>query len=332
LIATPGQLNQRSEFYHQLGAMLAAGVTFSKGLEVLEHNPPGRSYVRSIGRLREYISQGFSPDEAFVRLPGFAPDFDLALLEAGSKSGRLDICLRLLSQHYSERARLVRSAIDDLLYPLFVIHFAAVVFPFIGYFQDSNLTLFVARVGMTLLPVYAVAIFLIYACQGNRGLAWRSKVEVFMQWVPVLGAARRQLALSRLSAALESLLNAGVPIIGGWQLAATASGSPALAREVASWVGPLESGATPAELVSQSRLFPEVFANLYSTGELSGTLDDTLKRLHTYFQDEGQRRMRLVAQWGPRLFYLAVALFIGYRIVAWYASFYNGQITPLLEM
>jgi type II secretory pathway component PulF len=31
---------------------------------------------------------------------------------------------------------------------------------------------------------------------------------------------------------------------------------------------------TPADLVNQTRYFPELFANLYHTGEMSGKLDE----------------------------------------------------------
>jgi type II secretory pathway component PulF len=63
-------------------------------------------------------------------------------------------------------------------------------------------------------------------------------VERTLRWVPILGKARQDLALARLAAALEALLNAGVPIIGAWELAATASGSPALRRTVLTWRAP----------------------------------------------------------------------------------------------
>ena len=48
--------------------------------------------------------------------------FDLALIEAGDKSGRLDACFKLLALHYEERARMVKQAISrTLLYPAFVL-------------------------------------------------------------------------------------------------------------------------------------------------------------------------------------------------------------------
>ena len=51
----------------------------------------------------------------------------------------------------------------------------------------------------------------------------------------------------------------------------------------------VEAGQTPAEVVEASGRFPELFAHEYATGEISGQLDDTLHRLHQYYQDDGSR-------------------------------------------
>ncbi|HEV7926940.1 MAG TPA: type II secretion system F family protein, partial [Verrucomicrobiae bacterium] len=173
-------------------------------------------------------------------------------------------------------------------------------------------------------PLYIGVFFLIFACQGRHGEKWRAILERVFRPVPVLGTARRDLALARLSSALEALLNAGVPIIGAWELAATASGSPALRHIVQEWRPRLEQGSTPAELVSESEQFPSVFASLYHTGEISGQLDQTLNRLHTLFQEEGTRRMRLVARWGPQIIYFAVAIYIAIRVIGFYMGYFKG--------
>ena len=161
-----------------------------------------------------------------------------------------------------------------------------------------------------LLPVYGIAAFLVYALQSRHGEDWRAKVETVLHRVPLLGTGRRYLALSRLSAALEALLSAGVTIIEGWELAAAASGSPALRRTVMAWRPLLKAGRTPAELVRSSSDFPDLFINQYATGEISGTLDDTLRRMQAYYQEEGSRKLHSVAQWAPRLIYIGV-LFMG---------------------
>jgi type IV pilus assembly protein PilC len=155
-------------------------------------------------------------------------------------------------------------------------------------------------------------------------------LETILRPVPVVGSARQSLALARLAVALESLINAGVTIIEAWDLAAAASGSPAIQRAVATWKPQLAGGQTPAELVKSCPLFPELFGNLYYSGEVSGQLDETLQRLHTYYDEDGSRKSHLLAQWVPRLIYFIVAGFIGYKIIHFYLGYF-GQYDEIMK-
>jgi type II secretory pathway component PulF len=323
LIITPRQLERRAELYHQLGVLISAGMTIHQSLEQLKRNPPDRALRQKISLWLDYLGQGLTVAQSVQRMGQWMPSFDLALIEAAEQSGRLDACFKLLAVHYQERARMVKQAISDLLYPVFTLHVAVVVFPFIEFFKTGSLTRFVFTVLGVLIPLYAAAFFLILACQGRHGENWRAILERVFDPIPLLGTARRELALARLAAALEALLNAGVPIIGAWELAAAASGSPALRRQVLRWRPRLDSGSTPSELVSESNRFPTVFNNLYHTGEISGTLDQTLLRLQTLYQEEGTRRMRLVAQWGPRLVYFAISIYCAFRIIGFYMGYFK---------
>jgi type II secretory pathway component PulF len=174
-----------------------------------------------------------------------------------------------------------------------------------------------------LIPIYAAAAVVIYALQSRHGEKWRAVIEGLLGPIPVLGTARRYLALSRLAAALEALLNAGVTIIEAWELAATASGSPALRRIVRGWQPQVRAGETPAEAVAASGKFPELFSHQYTTGEVSGKLDETLRRLHYYYQEEGSRKLHALAQWSPRFVYLFVALMIAVRVVQFWTGYFK---------
>jgi type IV pilus assembly protein PilC len=141
--------------------------------------------------------------------------------------------------------------------------------------------------------------------------------------VPVLGTARLYLALSRLAAALEALLSAGVTVVEAWEMAAVASGSPALSRAVRAWRPQVDAGQTPAEAIREAPIFPELFATQYATGEISGQLDDTLRRLRAYYEEEGSRKLHAVAQWTPRAVYFFVVLMIAYQILHFYVGYFN---------
>jgi type II secretory pathway component PulF len=259
------------------------------------------------------------------------PAFDLALIGAGEQSGRLDVVCSLLAGYYNDRSVILRRMISDLMYPVFVFHVAIFLYPFIDFIQHGNLFLYLVRTVGVVIPLYAAVYFLIYAGQGKRGAKWRAFLERVLNPVPILGTARRSMALSRLAAALEALLNAGVNVIQAWELAVVASGSPAIERAVFSWKPKLEAGHTPSEMVSASPQFPEMFANLYCTGEVSGKLDDSLMHLRKYYQEDGSNKLHLLGQWVPRGIYLIVAGIVALKVIGTYSAYLN-ELNSVLKM
>ena len=315
MIVTPGQLAQRGEIYRQLGQFSAAGLGVVPALRELQRNPPSRALRVPLQAVLDELARGRTLAEALSKSGPWLPTFDITLIEAGEKSGRLDQCFRLLAGYYGDRARMARQILSDLAYPVFLYHFAILILAFLEYLGSGNGFL-VLVVG--LVPVYVLGAFVAYAGQGRHGEAWRARVESVLHRVPMLGTGRRYLALSRLAAALEALISAGVTIIEAWELAAAASGSPALHRAVINWRPFLDTGRTPAEVLRDSPAFPELFANQYAAGEISGQLDGTLRGLQAYFQEEGSRKLHAVAQWVPRLIYIAVLLMGGAIVVRFY--------------
>ncbi|HWI58701.1 MAG TPA: hypothetical protein VNZ22_15860, partial [Bacillota bacterium] len=63
--------------------------------------------------------------------------------------------------------------------------------------------------------------------------------------------------------------------------------------------------------------------NQYASGEISGKLDDTLKRLHEYYQEEGSRKLHALAQWTPKAFYLGIVLVIAYRVLMFWSGYFQ---------
>jgi protein transport protein HofC len=332
LIVTPRQLEHRAELYHQLAALTSAGIGLIAGVDMVRQAPAGRFLRKPLDRVHQALEQGATFSDALATgQRAWLPTFDLALLDAGEKSGRLDRCFRLLSDYYTERARLARQILSELAYPAFILHFAILIFPtslLVRLVWQGDVTGFVTAKLALLVPFYLVIGLGVYAAQSSRHGWWRSVLEWVLRKVPLLGKARANLALARLSMALESLLSAGVSIIEAWPLAAAASGSPALRRAVLGWNSNVLAGQTPAEAVRESGAFPDLFTNLYSTGEISGQLDDTLARLHRHYAEEGSRQLRLVAQWTPRLVYFAVVLLIAYQVVSFWSGYFS-QINDL---
>lgn len=322
----PGQLAARGELYHQMAASLAAGLELVRTLQMLSANPPGRGMRHPLRRVIQRLEDGATFGEALRAQGSWAPPFDIALLEAGELSGRLDHACQLLSRAYVDRARLLRVMMIGLAYPVFVFHFAFLILPvthLVSLFQGGELSAFVMAKLMFFIPFYLAVLAIIFLSQGSRGRGWRSLLERFTGLVPVLGKARRALSLSRLSLALDALLNAGVAAVRAWPLAASASGSPALEREVERWKPRLDDGQPAGDLILTSSRFPQHFRSVYASSELSGRVDEALPRLAEHYREEGERGMKVAAGLLTALVYGAVLVVVAYQIVSFWLGYYS---------
>jgi type II secretory pathway component PulF len=335
VIVPPGQLNRRAELYHQLGSMIAAGVPLIKAMEMASANPAVRASRKTFLELIQHLQSGLTFSESMTRVQGWMPEFDIALLSVGEESGRLDASFKLLANYYAVRAKIVRDTIAGLVITMATLHVFLLVFPlglltsFVqGIFDNdyAQCLTFLVEKAAVFGTLYGTVLLLIYACQGKRGERWRSIVESFIGLIPLLGTARKYLVLSRLAAALEALIGAGVSIVKSWELAGAASGSPRLQREISDWKTQIESGMTPADLVNRSRCFPQIFANLYSTAEQSGKLDDALARLNTYFQEEGLRTLRVFTRLMNGTIYGLVVLLVAYNVIRFWVNYYSTML------
>lgn len=328
LLISPRALAQRGEFYYQLSAMIRAGLPLIGALQTLAKSPPAAGYRRPIQRILLELQNRNTFTGALATIGDWLPVFDKALLEAGEKSGRLDECFRLLANYYEERAKLAREVIGQMLYPVIILHLAILIFPpslLKEAFWDGAWGAFLASkvIGYGLL--YGGAFALVTATSGARSQWWRAAMETLLGLVPVLGRARQNLALARLTAALEALFSAGVGIVEAWELAARASGSPSLAREVMQWRPKIEvEQRTPGEILADASAFPAMFTSLYRTGEISGQLDETLRRLHEYSRVEGHRQMQMFTRVLTIGVIVSIMVAIGVQIVLFWVGYFNN--------
>jgi type II secretory pathway component PulF len=336
LIISPRQFTQRAEFYHQLNQLTSAGIPIVHALEQIQRSPPAHSFRAPLQRLLDTLTRGATLAESLQSLD-WLPAFDIALIGAGEQSGRLDTCFRLLADYYNERARVIQQVISHLIYPVGLIHIAAVIFlivlPFAASQFNASLLFLFAKAVLILSPFYGAIALLIYATQSKHGENWRARIEAFLRPVPLLGTARHYLALSRLAASLEALISAGVNIFEAWDLAAIACGSPALRHAVQAWKPQLVAGQMPSEAVRLCPLFPETFANLYASGEISGKLDESLRHLNRFYHEDGTRKLNAFATWMPRLVYLLVVLMVAYNIIQFWNGIYgpHGELSNILK-
>ncbi len=326
LITTPREYAGRAEMYHRLAQLLSAGFTIIRATHELVRTPPLRSFREPLNRIRLALENGMTFAEAAQNTGGWIPQLDLALLRVGEETGKLDLIFQVLARYYQERAMLSRTVIAEMIYPALLLHVAVLLLGFVQFVKSWNTAAYFAWMLTILIPLYLLTFFTVLVVQGKFGDKWRALVERFCKVIPGLGPVQQHLALARLALALEALVAGGYPILRAWTIAAEASGSFSIKRTVSSWQHKLESGETPAALVQQSPEFPELFANLYATGEMSGKLDEALQKLSEIYQEEGSRALRTFAKLAPRIIYILVVIWVAYHIVRFWVEYYGGVL------
>jgi type II secretory pathway component PulF len=336
MIITIGQLKRRAELYHQLGATIKAGVPLVRSLQIAGNNVSNRASQKTIFSLLGYMENGLSFGDSLTRVKGWMPDYDKAVLSAGEQSGKLDAGFKQLANFYEMRAAIFQDVLMSFLRTFAAIHVYLLLFPlskliaFVMGILNSN---FYQCIPFLLDKViwfggmYALIFFFIFACQGHRGESWRAFLESIGSIIPIYRTAQKYLALARLSGTLEALVSTDIGIVNAWPSAAAASGSPHLKRRISAWEPKLQSGLTPAELVTHTPYFPDMFKNLYHTGEISGKLDESLRRLQTYFQEEGLRKLHAFIRLVNAIIYVLLVI----RVIIAAAVFYIGYFNSIFE-
>lgn len=329
MIITPGQINRFAEFYHQLAHMLQAGIPLPKVIETLRNATGSRGFRKALTVILAELQQGGSLEGALAQTGRWLPRFDIALLTAGEKSGRLDECAIILSEYYRERYVMVRDVIRRAAYPIFIVFFARMIIPpsaLVALIKEGDVAGFVVPKLKFFAILAGVVLLMLWLGQSRRGDWWRGLWERLLHWIPVLGKARRSLALARLSLALDALLNAGINIVNAWELAADASGSAVLKRASARARRDMGEGATPGEAITATRAFPETFVTMYCSGEVSGRLDEALEYLRKNYLYESQRRFKTIAFWAPMILYLIIIFILAFYIISFWTGYYDNLL------
>jgi type IV pilus assembly protein PilC len=335
LIATPGQINRRSQLYYQLGTMITAGVPLVKALEMASRNNSLRASRKTILALISRLQEGYTFTDSMRKVQGWMPEFDVALLSVGEQSGRLDASFKVLARYHASRAKIIRDTISGLIITVMTLNVFLLVFPLsylIGFAQGimagnfAQCVPFIIEKMVVYGGFYGLVLLLIYSCQGNRGGSWRAMLESVFRMVPLLGTAMKYLALARLASALDALISAGVSVIKSWELAGAASGSTHLKHQILKWIPQLEAGATPADMVNQIHYFPEMFRNLHSSAEISGKLDETFVRLQSFYEEEGFHTLRLFTRVLNGIIYGSIAALVGYNVISFWVHYYGALL------
>jgi type IV pilus assembly protein PilC len=317
---------EKASLYHELSRLLHSGTPFPKAIEKLGRLSAGKARA-ALAKIKSALDAGHTVAEALpAGAPFFAP-LETCVFIASDRAGRLDAGLEQASRYYAALAEARARIRSRLAYPVFVVHFALLILPLpLAFSPDGGMMPYFKAVATAIGGVW-LCVFLIAAI--IRALvssaAQHAVPDRMLGMIPMFGKLRRDFALSRFCSAYHMQLNAGVNVLASLETSAAASGSAILRDAVSSALPAVRAGNQVGPALAATNAFPSPFVRAFTVGEETGELDHELQRLGKTYQASALRRLETIAEWAPKIFYIAVLVYFGWQVI----KFYIGRIQEI---
>lgn len=302
------------EFYHRLSQTLVMGLPILTALEENAKILPSKSFGMVITEVKVSIESGKTLYEAMSQYPKVFNKLDLAIIRLGEQSGVLPKAMKDLAD-FLEWKENIRSTIKKAtIYPSFVILvIIAVIGVWVGYVLPQMAVL-LAEMGVALPEVTKTILSVSLFFQKNWiwiiGLVFAGLLFLYMVQklkkgkilfhklllqVPIVGNVAKNIALARLSQNFATMYQSGMIISSIFEiLTDNIIGNRYLEERMARAFQEIQRGQPIASGFETAGGFPPLFLGAIRNGEMTGTIDESFKRLGDYYDGEVKRTVEVM--------------------------------------
>lgn len=316
----------KEHFFHSLAQMLRSGLPITKALG---HLAAGRDRsARCAERIALRVQDGLA---GAFRAGGFS-DVDVDILSAGELSGRLEEACELLAGHYQSLAAARRKVISASLYPVVMVHLAALLLSIPRGILAGDMNGFLRSVAEILGPVYGIAAGLLVLIGVLRELSRNSEAgDRLIRGIPGIGGLFRNAALSRFCLVLSLGIRSASGVLASLERAGRASQSATIRTAAERAVSEIRGGAGFAESLCEGAVFPGDLERAMRVAEACGRLDEEMTRWAGIFRERFFSAIDAVQVWFPRILYLAVLIGVALQIFS-LVNEVSGQVSEAFKV
>ncbi|MEX2578537.1 MAG: type II secretion system F family protein [Verrucomicrobiales bacterium] len=319
----------KSRVYASLEKYARSGMGIEKACESLLAQPRVSATERRVYHgLLAGLKQGESIGDALGRSDGVVSELEREVVSAAEEGGTLEKGFGHLSEYFRRVDRTRRRILKGLTYPIVLVHLAVpvsamAVAVFRGFSLDGStpagqtFSNAFANAAQTMLVVYLLIAILVVGAVILSRLSRRSgAVDALVNRIPLLGKARRAVAMERFSQVFEIFLLAGKKMSDSLAGAGKASGS-GLIREASQAGSRLvaQGDRLAAAIYAAPSAFPHDFARGIDAAEESGQLDRELAEWGRFYSEAAAEAMEQLAEWTPKLFYWGILALVAFLII-----------------
>jgi len=342
---TKGKVKPKSLqlFSRQFATMIEAGLSVVTALVILEQQTDDKALAAVIDDVREHVEAGALLSEAMGRHPTVFSRLYLAMIEAGEAAGVLDVVLDRVAVQIEKEQKIKRRIKGAMIYPSVVLTFATLVMTgmlmflvpiFVKIFDSLGgelpmLTQYVLHASnllrgywFVIFPLLGGGIYSFFKWKKTEAgrQAWdRFKLRIPMQ----IGSVVRKVAMARWSRTLATLIASGVDIMRALEITAQTSGNWVVEEETGKIRIRVQEGATIAQPLIDSVVFPPMIAQMVKIGEETGELEKMLSKVADFYEDEVDASVAALTSIIEPLMMVGVGVMVGIIIISMYLPMFK---------
>lgn len=330
-------------FTRQMATMMKAGVPLLQSFDIIGEGFDNPNMRKLVDDLKQEVAAGNSFATALRKKPQYFDDLYCNLVDSGEQSGSLETLLDRVAT-YKEKTEALKAKIKKAMnYPIAVVLVAIIVsaillIKVVPQFQDvfanfgaelPAFTLMVIGLSEALQAWWHVVLLVMfgaaYAFKTAHGKSerFRNGFDRFLLNIPVVGDILYKSAVARFARTLATTFAAGVPLVDALDSVSGATGNVVFRNATMKVKADVSSGMQLNFSMRTTGTFPSMAIQMTAIGEESGSLDEMLAKVATFYEDEVDNMVDGLTALMEPMIMAVLGVLVGGLIIAMYLPIFQ---------
>lgn len=335
-------------FTRQFSTMIDAGLPIVQSLDILAEQTECKPLKSTIRDVRRDVSGGTTLADALEKHPKVFDDLYVNMVRAGEAGGVLNTILNRIALFIEKANRLKKKVKGAMIYPATIVAVAIGVVSILLIFVIPVFAELYGSMGKALPAptqitinisnffrayfvhvVVIIALIVVGIKMYYRTPKGRLVIDGILLKMPILGDLLRKVAVARFSQNMSLLLASGVPILEGLAITAKTAGNKVIEQAIMNARISISEGKTVAEPLAESGVFPPMVCQMVSVGENTGALDNMLKRVGDFYEEEVDNSVNNITALMEPMIMVFLGIVLGGLVISMYLPIF--QLGSLVE-
>jgi type IV pilus assembly protein PilC len=330
-------------FTRQLATMMSAGVPLLQAFDIIGEGFDNPNMRKMVDDIKQDVAAGNSLANSLRKQPQYFDDLYCNLVDAGEQSGALETLLDRVATYKEKTEALKKKIKKAMTYPAAVIVVALIVsaillIKVVPQFQSvfegfgaqlPAFTLFVIAISETLQEWWLLVLgglFLLAFVLRNfhkKSKKFRDATDRALLKIPLIGSILYKSAIARYARTLATTFAAGVPLVDALDSVAGASGNIVFRNAVEKIKGDVSTGMQLNFSMRTTGVFSSLAIQMTAIGEESGSLDEMLSKVATFYEDEVDNMVDNLTTLMEPMIMAVLGVLVGGLIIAMYLPIFQ---------